>query len=178
MEEYDLELDWRGFELHPDTPPGGIPLGEYFPPDRIEAMREHLPLVAAHFGVEGMQFPQRLQNSRRALRLGELARDERRLDLFRQLAMDAYWMEGKNLEDDEVLLGVANAAGLSRGALERADTQPEYSRRIDEIRHEAGEIGVTGIPTFVIGQFGVVGCQPYEVLEQLAVRAGVSRRAE
>ena len=31
--------------------------------------------------------------------------------------------------------------------------------------------GVTGVPTFVAGRHGVVGAQPYEVLEELVLRA-------
>ena len=33
------------------------------------------------------------------------------------------------------------------------------------------DYGVTGVPTFVIGDRGVVGAQPYEALEQLVKRA-------
>ena len=36
--------------------------------------------------------------------------------------------------------------------------------------------GVTGVPTFVADRYGVVGCQPYEVLEQLVEKAGARRR--
>ena len=32
--------------------------------------------------------------------------------------------------------------------------------------------GVTGVPTFVVGRQGVVGAQPYEVLEQLVLKEG------
>ena len=37
--------------------------------------------------------------------------------------------------------------------------------------------GVTGVPTFVAARYGVVGAQPYEVLEQLLDKAGARRRA-
>jgi predicted DsbA family dithiol-disulfide isomerase len=36
---------------------------------------------------------------------------------------------------------------------------------------------VTGVPTFVAERYGVVGAQPYEVLEQLMEKAGARRRA-
>ena len=39
------------------------------------------------------------------------------------------------------------------------------------------EYGVTGVPTFVAGGYGVVGAQPYEVLEALAKKAGAAPRA-
>ncbi len=36
---------------------------------------------------------------------------------------------------------------------------------------------MTGVPTFVAARYGVVGAQPYEVLEQLVAKAGAKRRA-
>ena len=48
--------------------------------------------------------------------------------------------------------------------------------------HELGRmvregVRVTGVPTFVADRHGVVGAQPYEVLEQLVEKAGAPRRA-
>jgi len=37
--------------------------------------------------------------------------------------------------------------------------------------------GVTGVPTFVAGRRGVVGAQPYEMLEQLVRQAANPREA-
>jgi len=51
-----------------------------------------------------------------------------------------------------------------------------YLARIDEKRAEVEEMGVTGIPTFVIGDRGVVGCQPYDVLARFAESAGARKR--
>jgi len=36
--------------------------------------------------------------------------------------------------------------------------------------------GVAGVPIFVADRYGVVGAQPYEVLEQLVEKAGAKRR--
>ena len=40
------------------------------------------------------------------------------------------------------------------------------------------EYGITGVPTFVAGRFGVVGAQPYETLEALVQKAEASGGAE
>ena len=176
LAEYELRLDWRGFQLHPQTPVGGVRLDEYFPAERVPAMRRHLAEVAAHFGVE-LLVPERMPNTRRALQLAEVARDDGRLEGFRERAMDAYWTAGADLEDSAVLRRLSQSAGLEPDALERADRDPVYATRILDIREEADTMGVTGIPTFVIGNYAMTGCQPFEVLEQLATRAGVSRRS-
>ena len=40
------------------------------------------------------------------------------------------------------------------------------------------QVGVTGVPTFVAGRYGVVGAQPYEALEALVRKAGPEGDAE
>jgi len=170
-------VSWRGFELHPETPPGGMPLTRLFPVDRMKRMREHLKGFAAEFGVKDMGQPDRLSNTRRVLAMAEYARDQGKLDAFRTAAMEAHWQRGKDLEDEQDLRGVAETVGLDVEAAVRAGTDPAFLARVDEIRREANERGVSGIPTFFIGEQLVVGCQPYEQLAGAAVRAGAARRA-
>jgi predicted DsbA family dithiol-disulfide isomerase len=90
--------------------------------------------------------------------------------------MYAHWRAGKNLEDEHDLRAIALRAGLEPEAALQAVGAERYLQRVDAIREEATQIGVTGIPTFVIGRYGVVGCQPYEVITQAAERAGAHRR--
>ena len=52
-----------------------------------------------------------------------------------------------------------------------------YDKIREARREEAESIGVTGIPTFVIGNQGMVGCQPYEVLREFVVANGAKPRA-
>jgi len=177
LSEYELELDWRGFELHPETPPGGMRLDEMFPAEKLRGMAEHMKQFAAHFGIHDFVHRDRIPNTRRALALAEVAREERRLNEYRQRAMDAHWRDGMNLEDDEDLRTIARDAGLSEDAVERSRTDRRYLIRIDDIREEANELGVEGIPTFVIGRYGFSGAQRYEAFVELAERAGAKKRA-
>ena len=170
-------LDWHGYELHPDTPPGGIELAAKFGgPARVAAMQERLLEFAKSFGITDMQVRSRSPNTRRALAMAEFARDHGELDDFRQLAMDAHWRRGMDLEDDRDLGALAREAGLDPDAALAASRDARYLARLDEKREEAEGLGVTGIPTFVIGNQGVVGCQPYEVLARFLESAGATKR--
>jgi predicted DsbA family dithiol-disulfide isomerase len=51
-----------------------------------------------------------------------------------------------------------------------------FKDAIDADWAKSAQYGVTGVPTFVAGGYGVVGAQPYEVLEQLVERVGAPRR--
>lgn len=151
-------------------------LDEYFSPERVAKMAEFMKTFAARFGIEDFRQRERIPNTRRALALAEIARDEGRLDEYRNRAMEAHWRDGMDLENDDDLRSIARDAGLAADAVERSKTDPQYLSRIDEIREEAGRVGVEGIPTFVIGRFGLSGCQPYETFVDFAKQAGAKRR--
>ncbi len=129
-----------------------------------ERAAEYMRAFAASFGITDMVQPDHIPNTRAALAVAEMARDEGALDAFRIAAMDAYWREGRDLEDQSVIRGLAGAVGLDPDAAAAAMTDRRYLDRIAETRREAGEAGVTGIPTFFIGDTKIVGCQPYAVL--------------
>jgi predicted DsbA family dithiol-disulfide isomerase len=147
---------------------------------RAQAMAARSEKFAASFGVAGMKHPMRTSNTRRALAMAELARERGVLDAFRVSAMDAHWREGRNLEDDADLAEVARRAGLPPAEALEASRGAQHLARIDAVRREASELGITGIPTFVFGSLdeqplAVVGCQPYEVLARAAQQAGAQR---
>jgi predicted DsbA family dithiol-disulfide isomerase len=176
LREFDLELDWHGFELHPETPPGGMPLSALFPGTDLKVLHARTKEFAAQFGVTGFEPPDRLVNTRRALAIAELARDRGELAQYRQAALDAHWRRGQNLEDDGVLKALAETAGLDPAAALAAADSPEYLGRVDARQLQAKRQGVTGIPTLNVGDQWIVGCQPFESMARAVERAGVARR--
>ena len=147
-------------------------MSQLFGPGRAEAMRARMAQFAASFGVRDMKHPARLPNTRRALAVAELARDRGLLDAYRDSAMHAHWRDGMDLEKDEDLAEVARRAGLDAKEPLAASRDPRYLARVDQIRKEASEMGVTGIPTFIFGdRLAVVGCQPFQVLASAAEQA-------
>jgi predicted DsbA family dithiol-disulfide isomerase len=163
-----------GYELHPETPPGGIPLSEYLP--NAEAMLGYVKSFAQGFGIPDLLPPTRLANTRRVLAVGELARREGQLESLRAVAFDAYWRRGWGLETDDDLRWIAREAGLDPDAALAALADPALLASVDAARRQALAAGVTGIPTLEFGPVRVVGCQRYEVLADAARRAGARRR--
>jgi len=139
-------------------------------------MQNYLARFAAGFGVAGLRSSPRLPNTRRAIALAEVAREAGRLRAFREAAMLGYWQQGLDLEDPTDLAALVQRAGLPPEALQQAE-EPRILARVDELREEAHDRGVSGIPTFFIGDGPpVVGCQPYEALAAAAAAAGAAPR--
>jgi predicted DsbA family dithiol-disulfide isomerase len=178
LREYELVLDWRGFELHPGTPAGGLPLSALFPGANLASLHDRTRRFGAQFGVTGFHPPDRLVNSRRALAIAELARESGALEPFRQAAFDAHWRYGKNLESTSDLRELARSIGLDPDAAIAAADDASYLGRVDEKQADARAHGVTGIPTFFFEAERVVGCQPFEALVRAAEKAGAKRRLD
>jgi len=176
LRELELTLDWYGFELHPSTPPGGVPLSRLFPGTPLPPLHERTKRFGASFSVQNFQPPDWLSNSRMALAIAEHARDAGRLEPFRQAAMEAHWRGGKNLESPDDLRAIALTAGLDPERSLAAAKDPDLLERVDARQAEARRQGIRGIPTFAFGDVQVVGCQPYEALRAAAERAGVRAR--
>lgn len=176
LAEFELELDWCGFELHPDTPKDGRPLSDLFPGVDLDALHERTRAFAAGFGVKDFTPPKRLQNTQRILALAEVARDEGRLEALRSAAFEAHWRQGADFESDTDLRQIAKDAGMDpEPALARAE-ETEIRERVASRQAQARRAGVTSIPTFAIHGERIVGCHPYEALANAAIRAGVARR--
>ena len=174
--EWDISVEWKGFELHPETPAGGILLERIFPGYGNSDQKEYMRNFAASFGIEDMTSPESLPNTRRILAMAEYAREMGKLDTFRTLAMQARWKDGRDLENTEVMGDLAGASGLDTKEALAASTSPYYTARVDSLKDEARRMGITGIPTFIIGNQRVVGCQPYRILADAVLQAGGALR--
>ena len=83
--ERPVEVDWRPFFLHPDTPPEGLRLsGEAR--ERWRPTHDRLREMAADANMP-MVFPELISNTRRALEATEYARERGRLEEFHRLGM-------------------------------------------------------------------------------------------
>ncbi len=172
QKEYDVTINWRGFELHPEIPVGGMLIEEYFPKERVRGMKEYLQQFAQRFGMD-IAFTEHMPNTRKALAMAEYAREKNNLEPFRTGAMKAYWKKGEDLENEALLKAIARGANLDPDKALQASEDSRYLQRIDTIRAEANEKGVTGIPTILLGTEKVVGCQTYETVVSAGKKAGM-----
>lgn len=176
QQQFDVEVEWRGFQLHPEVPPGGVDVADYFGASRAERFHQRLVKLAGEFGVE-IGRPTRVPWTLKPLAVTEYARDHGKLEPFRDAVMEAHWFGAEDIESDDVLGRIASEVGLDVDEAVSSGADEAYLSRLRAARQEAFDRMVTAIPTFLFGSYPVVGCQAYETLELVAKKVGVPERS-
>ena len=127
---------------------------------------------------EGLPYGERTHtyNSRLAQELGAWASTQADGAGIHDALFQAYFVESKNIGAIDTLVEVAEAVGLPGLEAREILVSRRFKDTVDTDWQRAMQLGVTGVPTFVAQGRGVVGAQPYEILERLVVLAGAQRR--
>ena len=174
--EYDVEIEWVPFELHPEIPPEGRPRIEVLPAAYMARAQEGVNRMAAAVGLH-LSLHERLINSRPTLQAAEFAREQGRFAAMHDELFKAYWDEGRDVSDMPVLKDVAARAGVDVAGMEAAVQENRFGDYLDARRAEAEELGINGIPAHVIAdRYLVMGAQPYDLLERVMAKLEVPRR--
>jgi predicted DsbA family dithiol-disulfide isomerase len=174
---FDVETVLVHFPLHPETPVEGRSMAEVYAGRNIdpEAMYQRMKGL---MDAEGLPYGRRTHtyNSRLAQELGKWADTQPGGAALHDKLYQAYFVEARNIGDPDLLVELAQSVGLPAEEVRVVLTERRFKDAVDADWAKSHQYGVTGVPTFVAGGYGVVGAQPYEVLEQLLDRAGAKRR--
>jgi predicted DsbA family dithiol-disulfide isomerase len=122
--------------------------------------------------------PDVIPNSRKALEVTELARDQGLHAEVHTRVMHAYWSERADIGDEQVLLDLTAEAGLDREEAAAALADRRYAERIDASTREANLHGINAIPAFVLDRrLLVLGAQAHKTFESAFDRLETGRRA-
>jgi predicted DsbA family dithiol-disulfide isomerase len=177
QQAFDVETVLVHFPLHPETPVEGRSMAEVYAARNVdpEAMYQRMKGL---MDAEGLPYGRRTHtyNSRLAQELGKWADTQPGGAALHDKLYQAYFVEARNIGDPDLLVELAQSVGLPAEEARAVLTERRFKEAIDADWAKSHQYGVTGVPTFVAGGYGVVGAQPYEVLEQLLDRAGARRR--
>jgi predicted DsbA family dithiol-disulfide isomerase len=172
-----VQVVWTHFPLHPETPEGGQDLEELFAVRNVDVAATQARMRAL-MDQEGLPYGQRTKtyNSRLAQELGKWADTQPDGARLHDALFRAYFVEGKNIGQIDTLVEIAVGVGLPGTAARHVLTARQFKGAVDADWERSRAFGITGVPTFVANGRGVVGAQPYEVLERLVVLAGAISR--
>jgi predicted DsbA family dithiol-disulfide isomerase len=177
--EHGVKVEWVHFPLHPETPAEGQSLEELFRGRNVDRKAMHAQMKA-RMDAEGLPYGERTMtyNSRLAQELGKWADTQPGGEAFHDAMFRAYFVEARDISRPEVLLEIAEQVGLPRAAAADVLEKRTFKAAVDADWKLSREYGITGVPTFVAGQRGVVGAQPYEVIERLVKQAKAEEAAD
>jgi predicted DsbA family dithiol-disulfide isomerase len=177
--EHGVKVEWVHFPLHPETPAEGQSLEELFRGRNVDRKAMHAQMKA-RMDAEGLPYGERTMtyNSRLAQELGKWADTQPGGEAFHDAMFRAYFVEARDISRPEVLLEIAEQVGLPRAAAAEVLEKRTFKAAVDADWKLSREYGITGVPTFVAGHRGVVGAQPYEVIERLVKQAKAEEAAD
>jgi predicted DsbA family dithiol-disulfide isomerase len=178
--EFDAEIVWLPFDLHPEYPPEGVPLEQLHRRYGIGVGKED-PL-RNRFASADLEYnrPDIVPNTRLALRMSELARDHDLHEPFHHRLMDAYWSEATNIGDPDELRRLATEVGLSPEDVDRViDDSSAYLDRVEHWTAQALSIGINAVPAFLLDRrLIVLGAQPLDAFRSAFAQLAVASAEE
>ena len=118
-----------------------------------------------------------MANSHRALELAEFARDRGAFEAVHEALFRAYFAEGRNIGDIEVLLEICTASGLDEDEFGLEIMLGRYAELIDRTTAIARQKGVTSTPAIIFDDRMVItGAQDLLVYQDVLRRLGARPR--
>lgn len=180
---HGLSIAWHPFQLDPDIPPAGVERQPHMEAKfggaaAVARANAQVEQAAAAAGAEvNIAAISRRPNTFDAHRLIHWAGLEGVQDAVMGALMHAYWAEGRDIGDREVLADIAAEAGMERAVVARLLASEADAAEVAAREAYARARGLRAVPTFVIANaHAVEGAQPAEfwlrVIDELATEEG------
>ena len=178
--QLNIEVSWRAFELNPDLATDGMDRDQYLmrkfgDPGRLQERHESLREAGAALGIQfRFDLIRRMPNSRASHTLLAFAESQGRQEEISEALFSAYFERGRDIGDPDVLVDVSKGQGLDSADSRRALDDPHLRAEVIAAEQQAGEWGLSGVPTFIFDRrYAVSGAQSPEVFVQLFDRLAV-----
>ena len=165
-----IEVVWKSFQLNPamKTEPGKN-INQYLSEVKgwslaqAKQANDYVTSMAKEVGLNYDFDKAVVANSFDAHRLVQLAKVNGKGDAMEEQLFKAYFTEGKNIADHDTLVQLAAAIGLDEEAVKKVLNSNEYADAVERDIYEAQQIGVRGVPYFVLNdRYAVSGAQATE----------------
>jgi len=180
---HGLTIAWHPFQLDPALPREGEDRQAYMEAkfgsaEAVARANAQMIEAASAAGLTvDIDAIARCPNTFDAHRLIHWAAIEGVQDAVVAALMQAYWSEGRDIGQPDVLADIAAAAGMDGAAVARLLASEADAAEVAAREAHARARGVRAVPTFVIGnEYAVEGAQPaafwVQVIDEIKARAG------
>jgi len=164
--EFGLEIDWKGYEIHPEYPAKGK--------ERKRTIRTIHVMESLQNAIEDedikFQLPGFITNSRHCLEAAEFSKAKGRFIEFHNLCYESFFLEKRNIGDLHVILEIAEKAGIDTNELEHDLNNGEMAEALGQYRRDAQKLDVLGVPTVVFNDFRVHGVQSVDTYRSIIAK--------
>lgn len=174
--EFGIEVKWKSFELHPEAPNGGIPPSMYYENNLgLKSISKNARMLAMEAALTlGSHVV--YSNSRLALELGVWIEEQGKGPDYRDALFDFYFHRLQDIGDEEVLSAIAESIQVSSEDAQRCMGDRTMKSTIDAQIFEARQLGISGVPSYIIGKEYVSGAQPYGLIREIYQRATAGKQ--
>ena len=176
ISKYKVKLDIIHFPLHPDTPKEGRNLLDLFRCSQKELNQKN-SMMNKLMNEENLEYSDRefTYNSRLAQELGYWAQSKYKNDVIHDELYKSYFINKKNVYEIHILLNVALRAKLPQEEAKEILEKRTYKDVIDKHWEYSYKIGVTGVPTYILGTNYLVGAQQEKNFHELFEKENIEK---
>jgi len=167
--DFGVEVEWLSYELFPDELEWVVSAGSAPAPEGDPRKPKTPTRMDLAYAAEGMDAPvstrpyhMRTHNAHEAV---EYAKTEGVANQLVEKLYRAYWEEGQNINEPEVLEGLAVGIVKDVPAMVKAIAERQFKDKIVGFDDPAYDSGVFNVPTFIIGGERYAE-QPYRALQK------------
>ncbi len=172
--EVSAEIHFQPFELNPNMPPGGQDIVEHLAqkygstPAQLAQNQERLRERGEELGfIFDLQKRTRIYNTFDAHRLLHWAEGQGKQRELKHALLRAYFTDGRDPSDREVLVNVAESVGLNAQEAAAVLDSGQYAQEVREAEQFFQRQGIQAVPSVIIDrQYLIQGGQPVEAFEQ------------
>jgi predicted DsbA family dithiol-disulfide isomerase len=175
----EIEVEWKSFQLNPHmvTNPD-ISIDQYladvkgFTLDHAKQLNAHVTQMAAEVGLTYNFDRSIVANSFNAHRYSHFAKKHGKGIEAEEQLFKAYFTDGKNIDDLDILVELGAAIGLNAGEVRQALESNAFADDVKQDIAESRQLGIQGVPFFVLNnKYGISGAQAVPVFEQTLQKA-------
>jgi predicted DsbA family dithiol-disulfide isomerase len=170
----DLNIRWLPYQLNPTMPAGGMDRRQYLAAkfggaERAERQYDRLRATGREVGIDfAFEDIHSTPNTIDSHRLIHFSHAEGQQSEVVEALFQAYFLNGADLGDIDVLTEIGAASGLDRAALGRYLASDEDRSHIVELDENMRRIGISGVPCFIVeDSYAISGAQSPEIFHQI-----------
>lgn len=170
----DVEVEWKSFELDPNlvtqsdvNATSHLAHIKGISKERANEMQQYVKGVANQVGLDFHPDKAVVANSFNAHRLIQFAKTKGLGNEAEEALFKAHFIEGKNIDDKEVLLEIATGISLDESETREVLASDAFEKEVKRDEMQAQSFGISGVPFFVLNnKYAVSGAQSPETFLQ------------